>query len=57
MQPEQIAQAAPQWNPTHLFKRVLPELRRQGVSEEAIRTMLVENPRRYFAGTESPLQS
>ncbi len=56
MQPEQIAQAAPQWNPTHLFKRVLPELRRQGVSEEAIRTMLVENPRRYFEGTESPLQ-
>jgi len=56
MHPDQFAQAAPQWNPTHLFKRILPELRRQGVSEEAIRTLLVENPKRYFAGTETPLQ-
>jgi len=37
------------WEPTHLFKRVLPQLRAAGVAEEKIRTMLVDNPRRYFA--------
>jgi phosphotriesterase-related protein len=37
------------WEPTHLFERVLPRLREAGVAEEKIRTMLVDNPRRYFA--------
>jgi phosphotriesterase-related protein len=37
------------WQPTHLFKRILPRLREAGATEETIRTMLVENPRRYFA--------
>ena len=37
------------WEPTHLFKRVLPRLREAGVPEAKIRTMLVDNPRRYFA--------
>jgi phosphotriesterase-related protein len=37
------------WEPAHLFKRVLPRLREAGVAEEKIHTMLVDNPRRYFA--------
>jgi predicted metal-dependent phosphotriesterase family hydrolase len=28
----------------------VPRLREAGVSEEAIRAMLVDNPRRYFGG-------
>jgi phosphotriesterase-related protein len=54
MHPDAIAAWAPLWSPTHLFERVLPELRRQGVSEAHIHTLLVENPRRYFAGDEPP---
>lgn len=40
----------PAWEPTHVFRRILPQLRQAGVSEEAIRTMLIDNPRRYFRG-------
>jgi phosphotriesterase-related protein len=32
----------------YLLRHFVPRLRRHGVSEEAIRTMLVENPRRVF---------
>src|SRR5207249_3984573 len=39
----------PDWQPTHVFKKVSPRLRAAGVSPEKITTMLVENPRRYFA--------
>src|SRR5262245_5775844 len=42
--------ALPEWEPTHVFRRILPRLREAGVSEGAIRTMLVDNPRRYFSG-------
>ena len=49
-----IAQAMPDWTPTHLFERVIPKLRDAGVSDEAITTMTDENPGRWFAGTEVP---
>jgi phosphotriesterase-related protein len=38
------------WQPTHLFKNLLPKMREAGVSEDKVRTMLVDNPRRWFAG-------
>ncbi|HEV8716749.1 MAG TPA: phosphotriesterase-related protein [Candidatus Binatia bacterium] len=38
------------WQPTHLFKNLLPKMREAGVSEDKIRMMLVDNPRRWFAG-------
>ena len=41
-------QIAPNWNYTHISKDVLPMLRDRGVTEEQIRQMLVEAPRRYF---------
>ena len=41
-------QFAPNWNYTHISKDVLPMLRERGVTEEQIRQMLVEAPRRYF---------
>ena len=36
------------WNPTHIFKHILPALKRAGVAGEKIDAMLVGNPRRYF---------
>jgi phosphotriesterase-related protein len=48
--PIEAKQAAlPKWHYTHIHDDVLPALRERGVSEEQITTMLVENPRRYFA--------
>lgn len=38
------------WQPTHLFKNLLPKMREAGISDEKIKTMLVDNPRRWFAG-------
>src|SRR5487761_1536394 len=40
---------APNWHLEHLLDDVLPALREQGVTDEQIDTMLVDNPRRYFA--------
>ncbi|HET9689956.1 MAG TPA: hypothetical protein VFP61_02300 [Acidimicrobiales bacterium] len=42
------AQMAPNWHYEHISRDVLPALRQRGVTDEQIRTMLVDNPRRYF---------
>lgn len=52
--PERLRAAMPNWEPTHLFKRILPKMRALGLSEADIQTMLVENPARYFRGTKAP---
>src|SRR3954447_17026006 len=41
-------QVQPNWNFTHISTDVLPALRDRGVTEEQIRQMLVDTPRRYF---------
>jgi phosphotriesterase-related protein len=41
----------PQWNYLHIEQEVLPYLRKHGVTDDQIQTMLVDTPRRYF---ESP---
>lgn len=38
----------PDWNFTHLSDRVLPVLRKRGVSDVQMHQMLVDNPRRIF---------
>jgi phosphotriesterase-related protein len=52
--PEQREEArrrySPNWHFTHISDDVLPALRERGLGEEAIRTMMVDNPRRYFGG-------
>jgi len=48
--PEMIPMFLPKWHYEHLFDDVLPALRSRGVTDEQINTMLVDNPRRYFAG-------
>ncbi|MFT3925946.1 MAG: hypothetical protein QM778_25610 [Myxococcales bacterium] len=49
---ERIARALPNWESTHLFKRILPRMKELGLSDRDVRTMLVENPARYFQGDE-----
>ena len=41
-------QMLPNWHFEHIHRDVLPALREQGVTDDQITTMLVENPRRYF---------
>ena len=53
--PELIESFLPNWEPTHLFKNILPAMRAQGLTAAAEHTMLVDNPARYFRGVESPL--
>lgn len=43
-------QRVPNWRMSHLFETVLPTLRERGVTEQMIRTMLVDNPRQILAG-------
>jgi phosphotriesterase-related protein len=46
---QQLRAAVPNWNYQHIPRDVLPALREAGVTEKQITTMLVDNPRRYFA--------
>ncbi|MET0285025.1 MAG: phosphotriesterase-related protein [Polyangiales bacterium] len=55
--PARIAQMLPDWEPTHLFRNILPIMRTRGLTPELERTLLVDNPARYFAGAESPLEA
>ena len=38
------------WTPGHFFARIVPKLREAGVTDEQIERLVVENPRRFFAG-------
>ncbi len=42
----EIEQGIRNWEPTHIFKNILPALRKAG--DEKIQTLMVENPRNYF---------
>jgi len=46
---ERRARQERNWHYRHISEDVLPALREHGVPDEQIRTMLVDNPRRYFA--------
>lgn len=48
--PPGAAKLIENWTPTHVFKNIIPAMRRAGVSEEKVRAMLVDNPRRFFEG-------
>ncbi|WP_343602241.1 phosphotriesterase-related protein [Mycobacterium sp.] len=40
--------AAPNWHYLHIHHDVIPALKQRGVTDEQLRTMLVDNPRRIF---------
>ena len=46
--PPELAKGIENWTPTHVFKNIVPALKRAGVSEAKVKAMLVENPRRFF---------
>lgn len=43
-------EALPDWEPTYVLRAVVPRLRGAGVAAEQIDAMLIDNPRRWFAG-------
>ena len=43
-------QMAKVWNPTHFLTRIAPQLRDAGVTDPQIDALLLDNPRRFFAG-------
>ncbi len=43
------AEIVPNWNPTHVFKNIVPALREAGVAKEKIDALLIDNPRRVFS--------
>jgi phosphotriesterase-related protein len=47
-EPALIKAGLPKWNFLHISEDVIPALHAAGVSEEQVRTMTVENPRRVF---------
>lgn len=47
--PGMVAEFAPNWHFTFIHDTVLPALRDAGVTDEQLTTMLVDNPRAYFA--------
>ena len=43
-----LPQMLPRWHYLHIHNDVIPALKQKGVTDEQIRTMLVDNPRRIF---------
>jgi phosphotriesterase-related protein len=47
---EDFLEALPDWRPTAVFRKVIPQLLERGLGKEDIETILVDNPRRLFSG-------
>jgi phosphotriesterase-related protein len=45
---------ASNWHPLHFVRNVAPQLRQGGATEAQITALLVDNPRRFFAGEKLP---
>jgi phosphotriesterase-related protein len=43
-----LRETAPNWHYLHITRDVLPALRDRGVTDDQIRTMLVDNPRKIL---------
>ncbi len=48
--PEQAFPLIANWYPSHLFKNIIPALKKGGITDLQIRTIIEDNPRRFFAG-------
>lgn len=49
--PEALLKALANWRIDHISENVLPALKKLGVTDEQIKTMMVDNPRNLFLGT------
>ncbi len=47
-EPAAVKALIPQWNYLHILDDVIPALRQSGVSEQQLRAMTIDNPRRFF---------
>lgn len=47
---EDVLVMLPDWRPTTILKKIVPQLREGGLDQTDIDTMLVDNPRRFFTG-------
>lgn len=47
---EDVLAMLPDWRPTSILTKIVPQLRAGGLTEADIATILVDNPRRFFAG-------
>jgi phosphotriesterase-related protein len=47
--PEEEGRKVTNWSYTNVFRNILPALKQAGVSDEQIKTMMVDNPRRLLA--------
>ena len=47
---EDVLAMLPDWRPTSILTKIVPQLRAGGLTEADITTILVDNPRRLFAG-------
>jgi len=54
MPPEIHASMMKVWNPSHFSQRIVPMLKDGGATDEQIDRLLVDNPRRFFAGEKLP---
>jgi len=45
-----MSKVQPNWHPRRIFKDMIPVLKGAGVTDEKVKTILVDNPRRLFAG-------
>ncbi len=48
--PDQFLPFIANWNPCHLFANIIPALKGLGVTEEQVRILVAENPKRLFEG-------
>lgn len=48
--PDEVASILGNWHITHVFDNVVPYLKENGVTDEQVHTIFVDNPRRLFGG-------
>ncbi len=48
--PEEALPLIANWHPTHLFKNIIPALKKGGVTDAQIKQIIEDNPRRLFEG-------
>lgn len=47
--PEDVKKILPNWNLTHIFERIFPQLRALGMTDADLDHITIDNPRRYFS--------
>jgi len=48
--PEEVARTLTNWSFIHIFRNIIPALKQAGITDEQIRAMMIDNPRRLLGG-------